>query len=161
MTGPLDGLIAASDPAMVVVTTRVDAERVGCLVGFHCQSSIDPLRYCVWMSRSNRTTALVRDADHVAVHFLTADQHGLAATFGELTGDDVDKFARVTWDDHETGVPLLRDCPNVAVLRIVDLDDLDGDHLCVTGEPVHVSSPGGFAPLRFSAVSDLDPGHAP
>ncbi|MCT1909143.1 hypothetical protein ACH0CV_13930 [Brachybacterium paraconglomeratum] len=43
-------LMAATDPAMVVVTTAAGGERAGCLVGFHAQSSISPERYCLWLS---------------------------------------------------------------------------------------------------------------
>lgn len=41
----LDTLMAGRDTSMVIVTTATDTERAGCLVGFHSQCSIDPVRY--------------------------------------------------------------------------------------------------------------------
>lgn len=50
-----DSVMASLDAPMAVVTTAVDDERAGCLIGFHAQSSIDPGRYCVWLSKANHT----------------------------------------------------------------------------------------------------------
>ena len=36
----IDPLVAASDPAMVIVTTTAEGAPAGCLVGFHSQSSM-------------------------------------------------------------------------------------------------------------------------
>jgi flavin reductase (DIM6/NTAB) family NADH-FMN oxidoreductase RutF len=46
-------LMAALDSPLIVVTTADERERAGCLVEFHVQSSIDPHRYCVWLSKAN------------------------------------------------------------------------------------------------------------
>ena len=46
-------LIAQLDYPMIVVTTASAGERAGCLVGFHTQSSIDPERFAVWLSKAN------------------------------------------------------------------------------------------------------------
>lgn len=155
------GTIAASlDPAMVVVTSAHEGERAGCLVGFHAQSSIAPERYCVWLSKANHTGRIVRLAPTLAVHFLDAGQRDLAALFGELTGDEVDKFSRCAWEPGPDGVPLLGDVPRRIVARRVAILDEGGDHLCVVTEPVSSSADGPFTPLRLSAVDDLTPGHS-
>ncbi len=88
--------MASLDPPMVVVTTAVAGERAGCLVGFHSQSSIDPPRYDVWLSKANHTYRVALRSTHLAVHLLTADDLAVAEHFGTLTGDEVDKFADVT-----------------------------------------------------------------
>ncbi|WP_255360521.1 flavin reductase, partial [Frankia sp. EI5c] len=49
-----DAVSAISYP-MAVVTTAVDGERSGCLVGFHTQCGIDPPRYLVCISHNNHT----------------------------------------------------------------------------------------------------------
>jgi flavin reductase (DIM6/NTAB) family NADH-FMN oxidoreductase RutF len=48
-------LMAALDSPLIVVTTADVRERAGCLVEFHGQSSIEPQRYCVWLSKANYT----------------------------------------------------------------------------------------------------------
>jgi flavin reductase (DIM6/NTAB) family NADH-FMN oxidoreductase RutF len=144
---------------MVVVTTAWGDERAGCLVGFHGQSSIEPRRYAVWLSRVNRTYRVASLASHVAVHFLTEGDRELAELFGAETGDDVDKFARTPWTPGPGGVPLLDACPHRLVGRRIALLDEGGDHACFVSEPVRADSPGRFTPLRLSAVASLHPGH--
>src|SRR5690242_21817117 len=90
-----DALTAGTDPAMLVVTTADGDERGGCLVGFHCQSSIDPPRYAVWLSKANHTYRLALHATHLGLHFLGAEHRDLAEHFGTLTGDETDKLAGV------------------------------------------------------------------
>jgi flavin reductase (DIM6/NTAB) family NADH-FMN oxidoreductase RutF len=154
-----DHLVAAADPTMVVVTTARGDERAGCLVGFHGQSSIEPRRYAVWLSRVNFTYRVARLASHVVVHFLTEGDRELAELFGAETGDDVDKFTRTPWTPGPGGVPLLDACPHRLVGRRITLLDEGGDHACFVSEPVRADSPGRFTPLRLSAVAGLYPGH--
>jgi flavin reductase (DIM6/NTAB) family NADH-FMN oxidoreductase RutF len=158
-TDAFDALAAAADPGMVIVTTAQGGERSGCLVGFHAQSSIEPRRYAVWLSRANHTYRVALLATHLAVHFLTEDDRDMAETFGSLTGDDVDKLALVAWKPGPAGVPLLERCPHRMVVRRVTLVDDGGDHVCVVTEPVVAEGGGGFRPLRLSATRDIPPGH--
>jgi flavin reductase (DIM6/NTAB) family NADH-FMN oxidoreductase RutF len=154
-----DDLGAAADPAMVVVTTSLGDERSGCLVGFHAQSSIEPRRYTVWLSRVNHTYRVALLASHVAVHFLTDADRALAELFGAVTGDSVDKFARTPWTPGPAGVPLLDACPHRLVGRRITLVDDGGDHVAFVTEPVEAASPGPFRPLRLAAVAGLHAGH--
>lgn len=154
-----DSLMSGADTAMVIVTAADGAERSGCLVGFHAQSSIEPPRYAVWISKANHTYGVAIGADHLAVHFLDERDHALAALFGGETGDEIDKFARTRWEPGPGGVPLLADCRSRVVLRRVAVVDQGGDHVCIDGEPVEAWTRAGFRPLRFSAVEDLEPGH--
>lgn len=158
------GAIATSlDPPMIVVTTAHDDDRAGCLVGFHAQTSIEPLRYGVWLSKANRTWRVSQLASHLAVHFLHADDHQLARHFGTLTGDDVDKFTDVAHQPGPGGVPVLEACSHVLVGRRTTVLDEGGDHTCVILEPETVSWSTSdierFEPLRLSAVDHLPPGH--
>jgi flavin reductase (DIM6/NTAB) family NADH-FMN oxidoreductase RutF len=154
-----DELVATMDSAMVVVTVAVGAERDGCLVGFHCQASIDPPAYAVWLSTANRTTALAQRADQLAVHLLADDQHDVAQLFGGETGDEVDKLARSPWEPGPGGVPLLAACPDRFVGTVVERHDAGGDHLCVVLRPTATSAGGVAAPLRLTQARDIDPGH--
>jgi flavin reductase (DIM6/NTAB) family NADH-FMN oxidoreductase RutF len=144
---------------MVVVTTVADNERAGCLVGFHSQSSIDPPRYAVWLSKANHTYGVARRAEMFAVHYLAERDHELARHFGGLTGDEVDKFAGVAVTDGPDGLPVLDDCAHRIIGRRVTFVDEGGDHACVTLEPIEVHGDGRFSPFRLSDASSIDPGH--
>src|ERR1700734_861893 len=68
-------IMSGLDNVLIVVTTAEGHERAGCLVGFHAQSSMDPGRYAVWLSKANYTYRVALRATHLGVHFLTsADQ---------------------------------------------------------------------------------------
>lgn len=154
-----DRIVESLDQPLVVVTTAVGDERAGCLVGFHAQSSIDPGRYCLWLSKANHTFRVGLRSSTFAVHQLTEADRELAVAFGTRSGGDVDKFADVGWTAGPDGVPLLDDCPNRLVLSRVALLDEGGDHVCLTADVVGAECPARFAPLRLSAVSDLEPGN--
>jgi flavin reductase (DIM6/NTAB) family NADH-FMN oxidoreductase RutF len=154
-----DRVVASANEAMVVVTAAAGERRAGCLVGFHSQTSIEPRRYTVWLSKANHTYRVALSATHLAVHFLTTADRDLAEVFGALSGDDVDKFARCDWEPGPEGVPLLRRCPNrLVVVRAILLDD-GGDHVAVSGLPIAARATGDFTPLRYADVRDLVPGH--
>lgn len=164
MLGDVQDVLAAiarsTNNSMVVVTTAADAERGGCLVGFHSQSSIDPERYAVWLSKANRTYQLALRATHVAIWFLHEDDVPLAERFGTQTGDEVDKFEGLDVVVHDVGVPLPAGRSDWLVLRRTAVLDEGGDHVCVTLDVVDGSSGGPFRPLRQQHVAHLDPGHA-
>ncbi len=157
-----DRVVRSLDTAMAIVTTVAadDGERSGCLVGFHCQCSIDPERYAVWISEANHTHGVAARAERVAVHLPRADAGDVAEHFGTNTGDEVDKFAAVEWRDGGGGLPLLDAVPDRLVGRVVDRHE-DGDHLCLVVEVETAACDEPFTPLRFGAVRDLDPGHDP
>ena len=154
-------IMSSLDTPLIVVTTAEGDERAGCLVGFHTQSSIDPGRYCVWLSKANYTYRVGLRATYLAVHFLTSGDLPLAERFGTLTGDETDKFAGLRVSPGPGGVPVLEDCPHRLILRRVVLVDEGGDHVCVTGEALAAVSSGPFEPLRLSRAQHLKPGHRP
>lgn len=158
-TDAFDELMASLDTAMSVVTTQAGGERAGCLIGFQAQCSIEPHRYVVWLSKANHTYRVALRAQHLAVHFLTDDDHDLAELFGGASGDDLDKFTRCDWTPGVDGVPVLDRCPNHLLARKVAVLDEGSDHVCVVVEPVEVRSVGPFRPLRLSQVGDIEPGH--
>jgi flavin reductase (DIM6/NTAB) family NADH-FMN oxidoreductase RutF len=154
-------LMAALDSPLIVVTTADERERAGCLVEFHVQSSIEPQRYCVWLSKANYTYRVALHSSHLVIHFLTADDLPLAELFGTRTGDTVDKFAGLDVDSGPGGAPVLRQCQHWVAVRRVALLDEGGDHVCLTTEPVAAESAGSFRPLRVSQASHLRAGHGP
>jgi flavin reductase (DIM6/NTAB) family NADH-FMN oxidoreductase RutF len=152
-------IMRSRDADLIVVTTTEAGERAGCLVGFHSQSSMGPERYCVWLSKANHTYRVALRSTHLAIHFLTAADRGLAERFGTLTGDRTDKFAGLAVALGPGGVPVLHDCPSWLAVRRTALLDEGGDHVCVVTEPSAAHSGGPFRPLRLSDVSHLVPGH--
>ncbi len=157
--GAFDDMMTAVNSALVVVTTAAGGERAGCLVGFHTQSSIDPPRFGIWLSKANHTYRVALRCTHLGIHFLGSGDLGLAELFGTLTGDETDKFAGLATESGENDVPLLTDVANRIVGRRTALLDEGGDHVCVVTEVVDAYSAGPLTPLRLSDAAHLAPGH--
>ena len=148
-------LMAALDSPLIVVTTADERERAGCLVEFHGPSSIEPQRYCVWLSKANYTYRVALHSSHLVIHFLTADDLPLAELFGTQTGIPSTSSPAVPVDPGPGGAPVLRQCPNWLAVRRIALLDEGGDHVCLTTEPVAVQTAGSFRPLRISQAGQL------
>src|SRR3546814_5672424 len=86
------------------------------------------------------------------LHFPTVDDVDIATTFGTLTGDRDDKFARCAWQPGLDGVPMLDRCPNRVIGRKAALLDTTSDHVCVVLDPVESQFPDRQPPLRLSHV---------
>jgi flavin reductase (DIM6/NTAB) family NADH-FMN oxidoreductase RutF len=154
-------LMQTLDAPLVVVTATDGRERAGCLVGFHSQCSIDPVRYAVWLSKANHTYRVSLLAEHVGVHLLTDHDHPLAELFGGHSGDQLDKFDRCGWTAGPHGVPVLHNCAASFVGRREALFDGGTDHVCFVLSPIDVRDDrdAGMRPLRLHQVGDITPGH--
>ena len=159
MSVHLDQLTRSLDSPMVIVTAGTEGEAAGCLVGFHGQVSIDPLRWCVWISKINQTHRVIVRSRLAAVHFLDSSDTALAELFGGESGEVVDKFARCAVDRRPGGTPVLADCDRLLLGPVVEVHDTGGDHAGVVVEPSQIRCAGPFAPLRYGQVADLTPGH--
>ena len=159
MTEAFEKLVSLLDYPMFVVTTRVDDEWAGCLVGFTSQVSIRPPRFLVGLSKRNHTFRVAERATHLAVHVIERPHSELARLFGGETGDEVDKFARCAWHSGPHGLPILDDAAGWFIGAVLSRYDV-GDHVGLLLEPGAGSAPGKFEQLvTFSDVRDLDPGH--
>src|SRR5919206_1451473 len=98
-------LVGQLEYSMFIVTVRAGDELAGCLVGFGCQSSIDPPRFLTCLSRRNHTYRVAMSAPELAVHFVPRQADALVQLFGGCTGDVVDKFARCAWKSGPAGLP--------------------------------------------------------
>jgi flavin reductase (DIM6/NTAB) family NADH-FMN oxidoreductase RutF len=157
-TDEFDAFVAGLDYPMFVVTTGRDGERAGCLVGFTTQASIDPPRMLVCLSTANRTHAVAREAELLAVHVLDPDARELAELFGGETGDEVDKFARCRWTAGPDGVPLLDDCPLRMLGRVLARQEY-GDHVGFLLEPIRVEGVEEAPSIGYAEVEDVEAGH--
>ncbi len=152
-------LVAGIDYPMFIVTTAAEGRQSGCLVGFVTQSSIEPARLLVCLSKANATFEVARHAEVLVVHFLGAGDLALARLFGEETGDNVDKFAQCHWEPGPRGVPVLPQCKGWTEATILERLDC-GDHVAFLVEPTTAGSARPDEPqLSFQQVRDLDPGH--
>jgi flavin reductase (DIM6/NTAB) family NADH-FMN oxidoreductase RutF len=157
-----DRLMGSLDRPMVIVTAAHRRAIGGCLVGFSVQCSMDPPRYCVFLSKANHTYEVARRAGHLLVHFLDRRQHELAALFGEHTdepdpGEDepVDKWDVVTWRPGPDGrTPRLADVDAWIFAKVVSRHDA-GDHVAFILDPVRVRTPRRLRQLGYQDVRDL------
>jgi len=157
--GPFEKIAAALDYPMFIVTTRAGEARGGCLVGFATQTSINPPKFLVGLSRENATFRLAADASHLAVHLVAREHLDLSELFGTETGDRTDKFARCTWHEGPAGLPILDDAAAWFVGEISERFDV-GDHVGHLLRPIAGESPDGLQDwVTFADVRDLDPGH--
>jgi flavin reductase (DIM6/NTAB) family NADH-FMN oxidoreductase RutF len=153
-----DALVGDLEYPMFIVTARAGGEPLGCLIGFATQTSIHPRRFAVCLSHKNRTYRRGRDARLLGVHCVPAHAVALAELFGGETGDEVDKFARAAWHEGPEGVPLLDECPNRFVGRVLWRADA-GDHDAYLLEPVIAEHGTGEGEFTFHRAKRIHPGH--
>ena len=157
-----EDIVAALNYPVFVVTTREDDDGgglAGCLVGFASQTSINPPRFLVGLSKRNHTFRAARRATHLVVHVLPHSNLPTAELFGGKTGDDTDKFAQCDWDAGPLGLPILRDASAWFVGRILERFDV-GDHVGHLLEPTDGNASEVSTDwVSFSDVRDIAPGH--
>lgn len=161
MTSSFENLVCELDYPMIVITVAAGDDRDGCLVGFSTQCSIDPSRYAVFVSKTNRTVAIAARTDTMIVHFLRRGDDAIAHLFGEESGDEVEKFDQVSWHEGPGATPVLDACDWFAG-RVVDRVDV-GDHVL---HLLDVDADGesrfaGARQLGFQSVRGFVAGHAP
>lgn len=152
-------LVSALDYPLYVVTTCVNDEPTGCLIGFATQCSIHPPRFLACISRKNHTFHLAKSAPVLAVHVVDKWNKAIADLFGGETGDEVDKFARVSWHRID-GVPVIDDCVRWFTGRVIERLDL-GDHVGHLLEPIRVEAGPISGQLTYQQARDIEPGHKP
>jgi flavin reductase (DIM6/NTAB) family NADH-FMN oxidoreductase RutF len=151
--------VTGLDYPLYVVTTAVDDERTGCLIGFATQCSIHPPRFLACLSKKNHTYALAQRATVLAVHVVEEKNKEIAELFGGETGDEIDKFARLPWREVH-GVPVLEGCDRWFAGRVLQHVDL-GDHVGFQLEPLEAEPGAPSEQLTFQQAKDIEPGHKP
>jgi flavin reductase (DIM6/NTAB) family NADH-FMN oxidoreductase RutF len=151
-------LTAELDYAMLIVTAAAGGERAGCLVGFATQTSIDPPRFLVCLSRRNRTYRVAREAAVLVVHFVPDWAEQLTELFGGETGDEVDKWSRCAWRPGPEGVPVLEELASWFAGRVLERLDL-GDHVGFLLEPIAGETRRGERPFTFHRAKRIEAGH--
>ena len=159
MTSRFERLVATLDYPLYVVTTALEQQRAGCLIGFATQCSIHPPRFLACISKKNHTWALAVRAPTLAVHVIDKKDKRIAALFGGETGDDVDKFSRVRWH-FVHGAPVVDACDRWFVGSVLEQIDL-GDHVGLLLEPIDTEQHATSEQLTFQKARDIEPGHKP
>lgn len=142
-----------------MVTTALNNEPTGCLIGFATQCSIHPPRFLACISKKNHTFQLAQLAAVFAVHVVDEDNKAIAELFGGETGDKVDKFGQVRWH-YVDGVPILDDCPRWFIGALLEQIDL-GDHVGHLLEPLRVETGPASGQLTYQQARDIKAGHKP
>ena len=153
-----DSVLSWLDYPMVLVTATDGRSQDGCLVGFHTQCSIEPLRYLVCLSQQNRTTEVVARAELLAVQFLGQEDEAVARIFGELTGDTTDKFTRCEWQRGPGGAPIVAVHGGWICGPIVARQPA-GDHTAFVIDVTDASPPCSRGQFGFQRAKHLEPGH--
>jgi flavin reductase (DIM6/NTAB) family NADH-FMN oxidoreductase RutF len=144
---------------MYIVTVATEDDRSGCLVGFCSQASMSPTRFVVFVAKVNHTYKLLTRTEWLVLHFLSAQNHNLAALFGEQTDDSTDKFAVCHWFAGPRGIPVLSDCRGWVFGQILDRFDA-GDHVAHLLDPLVAEAHHSALPqLSYQDVKELHPGH--
>jgi flavin reductase (DIM6/NTAB) family NADH-FMN oxidoreductase RutF len=151
-------LVAQLDYPMFIATVAAGGELAGCLIGFATQCSIHPPRFLAGISDKNRTHRVAMRADRMAIHLVPERATALAELFGGETGDEVDKFERCSWRPGPGGVPLLDECPNRFVGRVLERVDF-GDHTGLVLEPIEAEAHRESGQLGFHRARRIEPGH--
>ena len=89
---------------VVVVTTTVDGEPLGMVVGSFTSVSLDPPLVAYLPARTSSSYAKLGASDTFCVNVLAASQEALCRQFASRTGD---KYAGVAWHPSELGSPIL------------------------------------------------------
>lgn len=160
MATAFEKLTTDLDQPLFIVTTAVDGERTGCLIGFATQCSIHPPRFLIGLSEKNHTWRVGRDAPAFAVHVVGKDDEALAELFGGTTGDEIDKFERCAWHDGPEGMPILDDVDAWFVGRALERITF-GDHTGIVLEPIVAMVDGSVDNLPLSDAMGIDAGHDP
>jgi flavin reductase (DIM6/NTAB) family NADH-FMN oxidoreductase RutF len=150
-------MMARIPAAVAVVTTVVEGEAVGLTATSVCSVSADPATLMVAIDHGSRSIRAFRNADRVAVSFLSSGQESLAEQFA-IRGSD--KFAAAGIEFREALPPRVLGCRALADCRRRMSHDV-ADHLLLFLE-VERAETGGGAPLlwmdrRFAEVSGEAP----
>jgi len=141
------GALGAFPTGVTVITTRDgDGARVGITANSFNSVSLDPPMVLFGLARSARSLSAFNQAEHWAVHILSAGQEALSNRFAK---SGVDKFAGVEIEEGIAGLPLLAGCAARMQCRTAFRYE-GGDHIIFVGEVLALDR-SEATPLVFHA----------
>lgn len=127
--------LGAFPTGVTIVTTRTAAgEDVGLTVNSFNSVSLDPPLVLWSLSANSANRGAFADADHFAIHILSAKQQDLAARFARK---DIDRFLGIEVTRGEGQTPLISGCAARFVCRRAHQYE-GGDHIIFVGEVVQL-----------------------
>jgi flavin reductase (DIM6/NTAB) family NADH-FMN oxidoreductase RutF len=138
---------------VTVVTTRTaDGRDIGRTANSFSSVSLDPPMILWSLAKTSSSFEDYRQADHFAVHILSADQSEVSGLFA---GKKPDKFEGLGIDRGADDIPLLTECAARFECRTTYQYE-GGDHIIFVGEVTgfeHSSTATGWPPVRTEAVA--------
>jgi len=145
--------------AVFVVTGAAGEETAGMTACWVSRVSHRPPLFAVAIHHGSHTRGVVADGGCFCIHILCHNQVDLARRFGSVTGQQVDKLARIAWRRGESGAPVLEDVLGYLDCRVVDRFEV-GDHTLFVGELVDEGVFRRTVPLLFRPEDYADIGQA-
>lgn len=148
--------------AVCVVTTDHDGQKFGLTATAVCSLTATPPRILVCINLSGQSYKLISKSRVMAINVLGSDQHGIASSFANKTGEDL--FDNGRWLKGATGAPLLIDSLASFDCEIEQML-VTSTHAIVVGEIRYISynaDPVDTQPLlyvdgEFRTTAKMDP----
>ncbi len=129
----------------VVTCLHPDGRPVGVTVSAFSSLSLDPPLVLFCLGKSTSSLESFRTHTHFAINILAEDQKDLSIRFASRTED---KWAGVSWEKGQGGVPLLPGCIAQLQCRLTQTVD-GGDHLIFIGEVEQLHHSEAGSPLVY------------
>ncbi|MED4016482.1 MULTISPECIES: flavin reductase family protein [Sutcliffiella] len=131
----IDNTVMHSYPGMVaIVTAEWNGERNVMAAGWHTYISYEPPIYGVAVAKERYTHHLIENSKQFAINFVPADKAEIIQFVGSNSGENVDKFAQLSFTKGETiETPILKDAYIAYECKVIDQNTY-GDHDFFVGE---------------------------
>ena len=145
----------------VYVVSTLDGTRpTGCVANSIMQITSSPATVAVSMNHDNYTNACMKRAGVFAVSILSEQSDpALIGQFGFQSGQDVNKFDGISFEEHES-LPVLSDCCGYLVCRIIDQMET-GTHTVFLGEVIDGDVKGTAPAMTYSYYHKVIKGKSP
>lgn len=140
---------------VTVVTTLTPQTRtpVGVTVSAFSSLSLDPPLVLFCLGKQTSSLEAFKDFGHFGVNVLAETQRDLSIRFASRSDD---KWAGMSFEAGESGVPWLSDCLANLECRLVNAID-GGDHLILVGEVKRLRHQEGGSPLIYFRGAYMEP----
>ena len=134
----------------VYIVTAIDGDqRRGLAVAWGTQISTD--RVLIAVGQQSSTREFIERSKAFGLSMLEEGQQEIGRTFGCNSSLKIDKFAGLEWETHETGCPILVDCPLWLDCRVTHSFGVEGQRLFVGEIVAEGRRKESFTPLVYRA----------
>lgn len=125
----------------------------GVTVSAFSSLSLEPPLVLFCLSGNNSNLDTFRNSGHFGINILAETQRDVSIRFASRSED---KWAGVSFETWDSGVPMLAGCVANLECRLVETH-AGGDHVIVIGEVVRLKAQEGGSPLIYFRGSYMDP----